>query len=82
MGSGGYRNAIPMWEIMEADLLAKGIPLFSINWPERSKNWFFVLGGSLDIETREPTVGGIIRTVARRLFHIVDASSSGAFVPN
>jgi hypothetical protein len=71
-----------MWEIMEADLLAKGIPLFSIDWPERSKNWFFAHGGSLDKETREPIVGGIIRRVARRLFDIADASSSGAFVPN
>jgi hypothetical protein len=60
MGSGGYRNAIPMWEIMEADWLAKGIPLFSIDWPECSKNWFFAHGGSLDIETGEPIVGGII----------------------
>ena len=38
--------------------------------------------GSLDPKTEEPIVDGQIRTVARRLFDIVDASTSGAFVPN
>ena len=38
--------------------------------------------GSLDLETKELVVGGEIRTVAQRLFDIVDASASGAFVPN
>ena len=67
---------------MEADMLSKGIHPFSIDWPERSKNWFFAHGGSLDPETGEPIVGGTIREAARRLFDIVDASASGAFVPN
>ena len=67
---------------MEADLLSKGIHPFSINWPERSKNWFFSHGGSLDPETGELVDGGEIRTAAQRLFDIVDASVSGAFVPN
>ena len=67
---------------MEADLLAKGIQPFSIDWPERSKNWFFAHGGSLDPQTGEPVIGGEIRTAAQRLIDIVDASASGAFVPN
>jgi hypothetical protein len=46
------------------DLLAKGINLFSIDWPERSKNWFFAHGGSLDPETGELVVGGTIREAA------------------
>ena len=75
-------SAIPKWQRMEEDQLAKGIQPFSIDWPERSKNWFFVYGGSLDPETREPVVGGTIGEATRRLFYIVDASASGAFVPN
>ena len=67
---------------MEADLLAKGIYPFSIDWPERSRNWFFAHGGSLHLETREPVVGAKIRTAAQRLLDIVNASASGAFVPN
>ena len=82
MGSGGYRSAIPRWERIEADLLAKGIPPFSIDWPERSKYWFFMHGGKLDPETGEAVVGETIRRVAQRLFDIIDASASGAFVPN
>ena len=82
MGSGGYRSAIPKWQRMEADLLTKGIRPFSLEWPKRSKNWFFAHGGSLDPETEESVVGGTIRIVARRFFDIVDASTRGAFVPN
>jgi hypothetical protein len=67
---------------MEEDLLAKGINLFSIDWPEHSKNWFFVHGGSLDLEIGESVVGGTIREAAQRLFDIVDAFTDGAFVPN
>jgi hypothetical protein len=35
--SGGYRSAIPKWQRMEEDLLAKGINPFSIDWSKRSK---------------------------------------------
>ena len=65
MGSGGYRSAIPKWQRMEESLLAKGINPFSIDWPERSKNWFFAHGGSLDPGTGELVVGGTIKIVAR-----------------
>ena len=71
-----------MWQRIEADLLAKGIHPFLIEWTERSKNWFFSHGGSLDPETGEPVVGEQIGIAAQRLFHNVDASTSGAFVAN
>ena len=51
MGSGGYATAIPKWEKMEADILAKGITPESLNWPKRAKNWFFAHGGRLDLES-------------------------------
>ena len=82
MGSGGYSSVIPKWQRMEADLLAKGIHPFSLAWPERSKNWFFAHGGSLDPQIGELIIGGEIRRAAQRLIDIVDASASGAFVPN
>ena len=43
---------------------------------------FFRSGGSLDPQTEEPIIGGEIGTTAQRLIDIVDASASGAFVPN
>jgi hypothetical protein len=67
---------------MEADLLAKGIHPFSLEWAEHSKNWFFTHGGSLDPQTGELVIGGEIRRAAQRLINIVDDSASGAFVPN
>jgi hypothetical protein len=63
-------------------LLAIGINPFSLDWAEPSKNWFFAHGESLDPETGEPVVGGTIGEATRRLFDIVDAFASGAFVPN
>jgi hypothetical protein len=67
---------------MEADLLAKGIHPFSLEWAERFKNLFFTHGGSLDPQTGELVIGGEIIRAAQRLTDIVDASASGAFVPN
>ena len=81
MGSGGYRSAIPKWQRMEANLLAKGIHPFSLDWLECSKNWFFTHGGSLDPQTVELVIGGEIRTAAQRVIDIVNASTSGAFMP-
>jgi hypothetical protein len=82
MGSGGYRSAIPKWQRMEANLLVKGIHPFSFEWPERSENWFFAHGRSLDPQTGDPVIGGEIETAVQRLIDIVDASTGGAFVPN
>ena len=42
---------------------------------------FFAHGGSLDPETGEAVIGGQIGTAAQRLFDIVDAFASGAFMP-
>ena len=42
----------------------------------------FCAWGSQDPKIREPVIGGEIITVAQRLIDIVDASASGAFVPN
>jgi hypothetical protein len=67
---------------MESDLLAKGTTPFSIDWPERSKNWFFTHGGKLDPESGATVVGETIGRSAQRLFDAIDASASGAFVPN
>ena len=38
--------------------------------------------GPLDPQSGEPVIGGEIGTAAQRLINIVDASASGAFVPN
>ena len=44
----GYKLAIPKWEKIEQDLLDRGIQPATMNWPERSRTWFYGHGGSLD----------------------------------
>src|SRR3990170_3192474 len=52
-GSGGYLKARPLWDKAEKDLLAKGVQPATLNWPDRSRTWFFGVGGTLDPETGE-----------------------------
>jgi hypothetical protein len=67
---------------MEEDMVAKGIRPLSLDWPERSKNWFFAHGGSLNPKTGALVMGAEIREVIERLFDIIDASACGLFRPN
>ena len=50
-GSGGYLRARPLWAKWENDLVAKGVVPETMNWPDRSRTWFFGVGGTLDPET-------------------------------
>ena len=52
MGPGGYACSMPKWDKLEADLLDKGIVPEPIKegWIERSRNWFYGHGGTLDAE--------------------------------
>ena len=53
LGTGGYKSAVPKWEQTEAALIAKGITPTTADWPDRSKQWFYGHGGSLDPQTGE-----------------------------
>ena len=50
MGPGGYALAMPKWEKLEADMLAKGINPEPYKWIDRARNWFYGHGGTLDAE--------------------------------
>ena len=50
MGPGGYAFAMPKWQKLEADFLAKGITPEPCTWVERARNWFYGHGGTLDAE--------------------------------
>jgi hypothetical protein len=52
LGPSGYKTAVPKWEEAEATMSAKGITPAIANWTERSKQWFYMHGGSLHPETR------------------------------
>jgi hypothetical protein len=53
LGPGDYNTAVPKWETMEADLMAKGIDLGTKGWPQRAKHWWYGHRGSLDPATGE-----------------------------
>ena len=46
LGQGGYASAIPKWQKMEDDLIARGIILATFNWPLRAKHYFYAHGGT------------------------------------
>ena len=67
---------------MEADILARGITLESLNWPKRVKNWFFAHGGRLDLETGKLVHGSKLERATQRLSYALQAKTIGAFRPN
>ncbi len=82
MGSGGYEAMKPKWEKMEADLVAKNIIPETADWTERTKNWYFGVGGSLDPETGKIAPTEKLQEAMNRLKDIQSAKQSGAFKPN
>ncbi len=82
LGSGGYGKAIPKWDKLEADLIARGIEPAMANWPERSRNWFYAQGGSLNPGDGSLIFSDEIRDVARRLADAIEASTQGTLRPD
>ena len=62
--------------------LAKDITPATITWPERSKNWYYAHGGTLDPETGEGIFGQKIQQVSRRLQEAIQVVSQGTFQPD
>jgi hypothetical protein len=50
MGRGGYKAGRPKWEKWENDLIAKGIQPEVRKWNQRSRDWFYAHGGTLDAQ--------------------------------
>ena len=67
---------------MEIDNLTKGITPESLNWPKHAKNWFFVHGGRLDLETRKLVHGPKLKRATQRFSYALHAKVIGAFRPN
>ena len=76
---GGYKQAKPKWEKMEQDLIDKGITPATVNWPERSRNWYCAHGGSLDPEIGACIFGQNIQQVAQRQQEAIEAVAQGTF---
>ncbi|KAK1686542.1 hypothetical protein QYE76_047390 [Lolium multiflorum] len=50
MGRGGYKAGRPKWEKWENDLIKNGIQPEVRKWNQRSRDWFYAHGGTLDAQ--------------------------------
>jgi hypothetical protein len=50
LGQGGYSSAIPKWQKMEEDLIARGIIPVTFYWTLQAKYFFYAHGGTLNME--------------------------------
>ena len=46
LGPGGYKVAVPKWEKMKNNLIAKGIIPQTLSWPKRARYYFYAHGGT------------------------------------
>ena len=67
---------------MEQDLLDRGIQPATMNWPKRSRIWFYGHGGSLDPLTGDCIYGPKIQLAAQRLQEAIQAAAEGIFQPD
>ena len=79
LGQGGYASAIPKWQKMKDDLIARGIVPATFNWPLRAKHYFYAHGGTLNMEDGSFVTGSAIRKAADRLNVALKAVSKGNF---
>ena len=82
-GSGGYLKARPLWENAENDLLDKGVEPETLNWQNRSRTWFFGVGGTLD-----PEIGKCrwtdeqLAIPVKKLQKCITIAQQGTFIPD
>ena len=83
MGSGGYLKARTLWDKAENDLLDKGVEPETLHWPDRSRTWFFGVGGTLDPETGKCVwTNQQLRIPVTKLQEYSATAQQGTFVPD
>lgn len=82
LGSGGYKKTVPKWQKMEDALARRGIVPATVDWPERSKHWYYTHGGTLNPSDGSLIFGDDICQAAHCLVDALEASSEGRFHPD
>ena len=79
----GYLKARPLWHKAENDLIAKGFEQETLNWPDRSRTWFFGVGGTLDPETGKCVwTDEELEIPVKKLQKYIAATQQGTFIPD
>ena len=82
-GSGGYYKARPLWDQAKQDMLAKGVQPAALHWPNRSRTWFFGVGGTLDPETGQCVwTDEQLAIPIKKLQEYIKAAREGTFIPD
>ena len=72
-----------MWDKAKNDLLDKGVEQEPLNWPDRSRTWFFGVGGTLDPETGKCVwTDEQLATPVKKLQKCIIIAQQGTFVPD
>ena len=72
---------MPKWEAMEADMRAREITPGTDGWPERSKHWWYVHGGTLNPETGAKIFQEKILIPSKALIQAMADAQAGKFRP-
>ena len=81
MGTGGYKSGVPKWEEAEAKMVAKGVIPVTIDWPDRSKTWFYGHGGKVDPTTGEIIAKANLKRASDIIIQAVQDARNGVFQP-
>ena len=82
LGAGGYKGAMPKWDRMEQDIIARGFVPATLDWPDRARNYFYAHRGTLNPEDGSLVISEKIRQIATRLLELIKVSAEGTFVPD
>ena len=70
-----------MWDKAKNDLIAKGVEPETLNWPDRSRTWFFGVGGTLDPETGKCVwTDEQLEIPVKKLQKYIAAAQQGTFI--
>ena len=82
-GSGGYLKVRPLWDKAENDLLAKGVEPETLNLPDRSRTWFFGVGGTMEPKIRKCVwTDEQLEIPIKKLQKYIAAVQQGTFIPD
>ena len=72
-----------MWDNAENDMIVKVVQPQTLNWPGRSRNWFFGVGGTLDPETGKCRwTDEQLSIPIKKLQKYTTAAQEGTFIPD